>query len=188
MFALAEKYYGPIARGPATPPVRTVEPEQTGERRVEIERRAQNPLLQVAWHAISADDPRAPALNLLQTILTEGDASRLNRVLVEDRKLAVDVGSGWSEGFDPNIYSVYATLAEGASTAELEKALNARDRAPGGLGRDARRNWRAPKTRWRPHSGVASRPWTAGHSCWANMRCCTATTASCLRRRRPTSG
>jgi zinc protease len=124
VFALAEKYFGPIARGPATLPVRTVEPEQTGERRVEIERRAQNPLLQVAWHGIAADDPRAPALNLLQTILTEGDASRLNRVLVEDRKLAVNVGSGWPEGFDPSIYSVYATLAEGASTAELEKALN----------------------------------------------------------------
>ena len=125
VFALAEKYYGPIARGPATLPVRTVEPEQSGERRVEIARRAQNPLLQVAWHAISADDQRAPALNLLQTILTGGDASRLNRVLVEDRKLAIDVGSGWSEGFDPNIYSVYATLAEGASVSEFEQALNA---------------------------------------------------------------
>ena len=124
VFALAEKYYGPIPRGPATLPVRTVEPEQHGERRVVLERRGQNPLLQVAWHAITADDPRAPALNLLQTILTEGDASRLNRALVEDRKLAVDVGSGWPEGFDPSIYSVYATLAEGASTAELERALN----------------------------------------------------------------
>ena len=123
VFALAEKYYGPIARGPATPAVRTVEPPQSGERRIMIDRRAQNPLLQVAWHAVSADDPRAPALNLLQTILTEGDASRLNRLLVEDRKLAVDVGSGWPEGFNPSIYSVYATLAEGASTTELEQAL-----------------------------------------------------------------
>ena len=84
-----------------------------------------NPLLQVAWHAIAADDPRAPALNLLQTILTGGDASRLHRHLVEDRKLAIEVGSGWSEGFDPNTYSVFATLAAGASTVELEQALNA---------------------------------------------------------------
>ncbi len=122
-FALVEKYYGPIARGPATSPVRTVEPEQTGERRLVIERSGQNPLLQVAWHAISADDPRAPALNLLQTILTEGDAARLHRALVEERKLAVEVGSGWSEGFDPNTYSVYATLAEGASSSEFEQAL-----------------------------------------------------------------
>jgi zinc protease len=124
VFALVEKHYGAIPRGPATLPVRTVEPEQTGERRLVIERSGQNPLVQVAWHAISADDPRAPALNLLQTILTEGDAARLHRVLVEERKLAVAVGSGWSEGFDPNLYSVYATLAEGASTAELEQALN----------------------------------------------------------------
>ena len=124
VFALAEKYFGPLARGPAAAPVRTVEPAQSGERRVLVERRAQNPLLQMAWPAIAADDPRAPALNLLQTILTGGDASRLHRLLVEDRKLAIEVGSGWSEGFDPNIYSIYATLAGGASTAELERVIN----------------------------------------------------------------
>jgi zinc protease len=125
VFALAQKYYGPIPRGPATQPVRTVEPEQTGVRRLVIERNGQNPLVQVAWHAITADDPRAPALNLLQTILTTGNASRLHRLLVEERKLAVDVASGWSEGFDPNTYTVYATLAQGASTEEYEQALNA---------------------------------------------------------------
>jgi zinc protease len=124
VFALAEKYFGPLARGPAAVPVRTVEPEQSGERRVVVERRAQNPLLQMAWPAIAADDARAPALNLLQTILTGGDASRLHRLLVEDRKLAIEVGSGWSEGFDPNIYSIYATLAGGASTAEPERVIN----------------------------------------------------------------
>jgi len=124
VFALAEKYFGQLPRGPDPRGVRTVEPPQQGERRLVIERRAQNPLVQVAWHAIPADDPRAPALNLLQTILTGGDASRLHRLLVEERKLAIDVGSGWSEGFDPNIYSVYATLATGASTAALERALD----------------------------------------------------------------
>ena len=125
VFALAEKYFGPISRGPPTLPVHTVEPEQMGIRRLTIERAGQNPLLQVAWHAISADDPRAPALNLLQTILTGGDASRLHRLLVEETELAVEVGSGWSEGFDPNTYSIYATLAQGASTERLEQALNA---------------------------------------------------------------
>jgi zinc protease len=123
VFALAEKYFGPIPRGPAAAPVRTIEPEQTGERRLVIERSGQNPLVQVAWHAIAADDARAPALNLLQYILTGGDASRLHRLLVEERKLAVAVDSGWSEGFDPNIYSVYATLAEGASAPDFEQAL-----------------------------------------------------------------
>ncbi len=64
VFALADKYYGPIARGPTTPTVRTVEPEQSGVRRVTIERRAQNPLLQVAWHAVSADDSAGARVEL----------------------------------------------------------------------------------------------------------------------------
>jgi zinc protease len=124
-FALVEKYYGPIARGPAAQPVRTTEPEQQGERRLTLERSGQNPLLLLAYHAVAADDARAPALNLLQTILTGGDAARLHRALVEERKLAVEISSGWSEGYDPNLYLISATLPEGGSPAELETALNA---------------------------------------------------------------
>jgi zinc protease len=124
-FALAEKYYGAIGRGPAAPGVRTTEPEQQGERRLTVERSGQNPLLLLAYHAVAADDARAPALNLLQTILTGGDAARLHRTLVEERKLAVEISSGWSEGYDPNLYLISATLPEGGSAAEFEAALDA---------------------------------------------------------------
>jgi zinc protease len=124
-FRLVERFYGPIARGPEVPAVRTVEPEQQGERRLTLERPGQNPLVTMAWHAIKADDARAPALNLLQTILTGGDASRLHRSLVEEQQLAVDVGSGWSEGFDPNLYIVSATLPEGGSPEAFERGLQA---------------------------------------------------------------
>ncbi len=170
VFALAEKYYGPIPRGPAARPVRTVEPEQTGERRFTIERNGQNPLVQIAWHAVSADDPRAPALNLLQTILTGGDASRLHRLLVEDRKLAVAVDSGWSEGFDPNTYS--CTPNSPICSIRVSRPQSSAARA----------------TRWRPPSGAASRRSMARRGCSANSGCCMGTTASCLRRQRPTSG
>jgi zinc protease len=122
--ALAEKYYGPIGRGPVAQGVRTSEPEQQGERRLTVERSGQNPLVLLAYHAVAADDARAPALNLLQTILTSGDAARLHRSLVEERKLAVEISSGWSEGFDPNLYLISATLPEGGSAAEFEKALD----------------------------------------------------------------
>lgn len=123
-FALAEKYYGPIARGPVAQGVRTTEPEQQGERRLTVERSGQNPLVLVAYHAVAADDARAPALNLLQTILTGGDAARLHRSLVEEHKLAVEISSGWSEGFDPNLYLISATLPEGGSVAQFETALD----------------------------------------------------------------
>ena len=125
VFALADKYFGPIARGRTAAAVRTVEPDQNGERRLKVVRTGQNPLVEVAYHALAAVDPRAPALNLLQTMLTGGDAARLQRSLVEEHKLAVDIGSGWSEGFDPNLYVITATLPEMGSPSEFEQALNA---------------------------------------------------------------
>jgi zinc protease len=54
-----------------------------------------------------------------------GHASRLNRALVEERKLAVAISGGWSEGFDANVFVIHATLPEGASVPEFERALDA---------------------------------------------------------------
>jgi zinc protease len=125
VFALARKYFGPTPARDAPPPVRTREPEQLGERRLVLERPGQNPLVHYAYHAIAAADPRQPALNILQTILTSGHASRLHRALVEEGKLAVAIGGGWSEGFDANVFVIHATLPAGGSVPALEQALDA---------------------------------------------------------------
>jgi zinc protease len=123
-FALAQKHFGAIAMGRSPPPVTAVEPAQASERRVLLERPGQNPILQIAWHAISAADARGPALNLLQTILVGGDAARLHRSLVEEQELAVVIGGGWPEGFDPHVFTLQATLPEGGSPEALLSALD----------------------------------------------------------------
>jgi zinc protease len=124
VLALAERYFGSIPRGQNPPAVELSEPEQRGERRFVLERPGQNPLLQLAYHGISAADPRQPALNLLQTILVGGDASRLHHALVERQRLAVAIGGGWSEGFDPNLFVLHATLPEEGSLEAFESALD----------------------------------------------------------------
>jgi zinc protease len=122
---LARRYFEPIPARPLPPAVITREPQQLGERRLVLERPGQNPLVQVAYHAIAANDPNQPALNLLHSILLGGDASRLHRRLVEEQKLAVAIGGGWPEGFDPHVFSIYATLPAGGSTAAFLQALDA---------------------------------------------------------------
>lgn len=122
--SLAEKHFGVVPARAPPPPVRTREPEQQGERRLLLPRAGQNPLVHYAYHAIAAADPREPALNLLQTILVGGDASRLNRALVEEQRLAVAIGGGWPQGFDPNLFQLQATLPAGSSTAQFEAALD----------------------------------------------------------------
>jgi zinc protease len=124
-FALAKKYLEPIPRQEPPPKVRTVEPEQLGEKRVFVQREAQTPLLQYAYKSPAANDPQSPAINLLMSVLTEGDASRLHRLLVEEKKLAIEVDGTYQEGFDPGLTWLQLTLPEGANVGEVEKVLDA---------------------------------------------------------------
>jgi zinc protease len=124
-FALAKKYFEPIPRQEPPPPVRTTEPEQLGEKRVMVVRDAQTPLLMYGYKSPAAKDSLGPAINLLVSVLTEGDSSRLHRLLVEEKKLAIEVGGHFSEGFDPGLTWLQLTLPEGAKVVEVEKALDA---------------------------------------------------------------
>jgi zinc protease len=124
-FALAKKYLEPIQRHDPPPPVRTTEPEQQGEKRVLVEREAQTPLLQYAYKAPAANDPQGPAINLLTTILTGGNSSRLHRLLVEEKQIAIEIQASYQEGFDPGLLWLDLTLPEGANIGEVEKVLDA---------------------------------------------------------------
>ena len=125
VFALARKYFEPIARQPPPDPIRTSEPEQLGERIVVVRRKGQTPLLQYAYKAPAACDARGPAVNLLLSILVDGDASRLHRLLVEQRKVAIEVSGHWQEGFDPGLLWLYLTLPEGSDPADVQGVLDA---------------------------------------------------------------
>jgi zinc protease len=124
-FALARKYLEPIPRQAAPSAVLTREPQQVAERRIVVRRAAQTPLIQYAYKAPAAADERAPALSLLLSILVDGDASRLYRLLVEEQKLVIDVGGNWHEGFDPALVWLYFTLPEGADPEAVQPVIDA---------------------------------------------------------------
>lgn len=123
-FALAKRYLEPIPRQEPPPPIRTKEPEQVGERRVLVRRKAQTPLLQFAYKAPQASDARGPAVGLLLSALVDGDASRLHRLLVEERKLAIEVVGFWQEGFDPGLLWLQLTLPENADPNEVQSVVD----------------------------------------------------------------
>jgi zinc protease len=123
IFALAEKYLGPIPSQPPPEPVRTQEPVQQGERRVLLRRMAQTPILQVAYHGVDAKDPDRPALELLLSILAEGDSSRLHRRLVEEEQVAIHVGMMFTQTFDPSLAWFLVDLPPGGDVGRVEKLL-----------------------------------------------------------------
>ena len=124
VFALAQKYLAPLARQEPRAPLRTIEPDQLGEKRVTVERKGQTPLLYLAYKAPPPTDPRFAALSLLLTVLAEGDASRLHRLLVEDKKLAISVDSYLQEGFDPGLMWLLLALPAGGDVAVAQQALD----------------------------------------------------------------
>ncbi|MCE9673030.1 insulinase family protein [Myxococcus stipitatus] len=123
VFALVEKYLEPIPSQPAPEPVRTQEPVQQGERRVVVKKVSQSPLLQLAYHGISANDADAEALTLLLSVLGEGDSSRLHRRLVEEERVALRATTMYSGGFDPSLVWVTADLPPGGDLARVEALL-----------------------------------------------------------------
>ena len=131
VIALARKYFEPIPAHEPPKPVQTVEPTQLGERRVAVIAEAQTPLVQFAYHGISGSDPRRPALDLLTRVLTDGDASRLHRALVEEQKLAISADAYFSAGFDPGLVWFFLSLpadgdakqAEAAFTQQIERLI-----------------------------------------------------------------
>jgi len=126
--ALVRKYFESIPAQPAPPPIRTVEPPQRGERRVSIRSDAQTPLLQFAYHGIAGTDPRLPALDLLSRILTDGDASRLHRALVEEQKIAISADSQVEAGFDPSLTWFVLALPADGDVGAAEAAFDAQIR------------------------------------------------------------
>jgi zinc protease len=123
IFALAERDFGPIPAQIPPPKLRTVEPAQEGERRVEVRRPSQVPYLQIVYHTGRASDPEAEALDLLSTILTVGESSRLYRRLVDQDRVAVSVYDYLLRGFDPGLYRIVVTVAPDKTSAACEAAI-----------------------------------------------------------------
>ena len=123
IFVMADEYFGGIASQPEPQPVRTLEPEQMGARRLLIEQDAPTPLLHVAFHAGSATDPETLPLSVLLNIISSGTSSRLHQLFVEEEQVALGVGGFQLEGFDPGLVYFYLTLPPDGEPAAVEARL-----------------------------------------------------------------
>ncbi|MDP5035945.1 MAG: insulinase family protein [Alishewanella sp.] len=120
---LAEQYFAPIPAQPSPRAVKTVEPEQTGERRVFVTKAsATSANIMLGYHVPATSDADYYALELLSTILSSGNSSRLHQALVE-QQLATNVFTNVPLSFDPNLFYIYAVARPGVAASTLEQAL-----------------------------------------------------------------
>ncbi|HET8948796.1 MAG TPA: pitrilysin family protein, partial [Candidatus Polarisedimenticolia bacterium] len=134
--ALVRRHFGRLKRGPEIPVVRTLEPDQSGERRVSLKRPSGASYLHIAWPAPAAADPPFATLLVVDGLLAGGPsvnswsgagrppskASRLHRALI-DGGLAADFGTQEIPTRHPYLYTVQATAREGVELGRLEAAV-----------------------------------------------------------------
>jgi len=119
------KHFGGIPR--QTPPPRPVnsEPEQRGERRVEVHYPSETVSFQVGYKAPSVKSPDGYTLQVLSTILSGGESSRLHQALVYTQRIALSARAYYQPGLEPGLFELSVEMAPGKTAAEGEVALYA---------------------------------------------------------------
>jgi len=120
---LAEQYLEPIPAQVAPPKVHIKEPIQTGERRITVKKEVATPYMAIAYHTPEAKHEDYYALNILNSILTSGQSSRLYTALVDQQQLATEVYSSFGESFDPGLFFLYLVSNKEVAHTDLEKAI-----------------------------------------------------------------
>ena len=130
-------YFGGIQPGTTPSRIVTLEPEQTGERRLTIRKEGTTAYLKVGFHAPSVTDPGFFPMLILDAVLTGAKglnlwssfrvpppqrSTRLYRALVE-RGLASSVTGALVPTAQPFLYSVSVTATDGVALGSVESEL-----------------------------------------------------------------
>jgi len=130
-------YFGGIQPGTTPSRIVTLEPEQTGERRLTIRKEGTTAYLKVGFHAPSVTDPSFFPMLILDAVLTGAKglnlwssfrvpppqrSTRLYRALVE-RGLASSVTGALVPTAQPFLYSVSVTATDGVVLGSVESEL-----------------------------------------------------------------
>ena len=121
--AMAEKYLEPIPAQPEPPRVFTVEPPQTGERRIIVKKDVATAYMYIAYRAPEAKNEDYYSIVLLSDILSSGKSSRLYSTLVDKKQLATSISTRYDESFDPTTFGFYAVVNKGINESDVEKAI-----------------------------------------------------------------
>lgn len=124
LLPVIKRLFEPIPRGPSPKQILPPEPEQRGERRFLLKREAQVPFVMMGFRIPNYSSDDSYALDLLESILSQGKSSRLYQNLVYEQKVALAVGAEYSLlQTDPGLFYFYGLVNPGAKVDAVEEAL-----------------------------------------------------------------
>lgn len=113
--------FGPIPKGELPPrKTATFHPERKEPVRKEFESKFDVPRLMVGFNTVIVGTPEDPILDVIQNVLATGKTARLYRKLVEDERIASDVGAANYAGRYPGWFAVNVELLQGKDRKKAE--------------------------------------------------------------------
>lgn len=119
-----QRAYGTIPASTIPEEIQVIEPEQTSERLVRMQKPTPTGKIAIGYRGPALGDPDHVVLSVLSEALFGGRSSRLYRDLVTVRELAIDVVASVSMFRDPGLFEIYLTAREGITTDQLLAALD----------------------------------------------------------------
>ncbi len=119
-----KKEFGAIPKGPHVESIAIIEPEQRGEKRVFVKKEAELPYILTAYKVPDIHHEDSFALEVLSSILSDGKSSRIYKSLIDEKKIALSAGAGYSSIQKyPFLFYLYGTALPGIRIDNIEKAL-----------------------------------------------------------------
>ncbi len=119
---IIQKYFGKIKKIKINEKF-TKEPEQKGERRINLKFVSSNKKLAMAFHIPPLSDNSTPALDVITYMLFARENSILTKKLKREKKLCTSIYGGNQERKHSGLYIIFATLNKKAKYSQVEKLI-----------------------------------------------------------------
>lgn len=120
---LIQRYYGHIPAQPIPPRQYPAEPPQKDMREQRLWKNVQNEYISLAFKTVPAGVDEYYALDVLASIMGEGNSSWLYKKMVYQKQLASQINVSHAGAQGPSVFQILAVLKPGASHDEALKTI-----------------------------------------------------------------
>lgn len=121
---LCEKWFANIPSGDENNRNLPVEPQQTEERILTVERDVPYNAIYKTYHICKRTDKEYYTFDLISDILSNGKSSRFNQELVKKQKLFTEINAYLTGDIDNGLFVISGKLHEGISMQQAENAID----------------------------------------------------------------
>jgi zinc protease len=121
---LATRWFGSIPKRNISPRRLPVEPIQSGDRTITIEKDVPSDALYKVWHIGPRKSPDFHTLDLITDLLAGGESGRLHTKLVRDKKMFSEINAYLTSDIDPGLVILQGKLMKGVDIQHADEAVS----------------------------------------------------------------